>query len=67
MLLAQHLSFWIWNYRPVLLNNLDVMQVDAGGSGGVDHSHDSVHAHGGEQAGVLRHHFGAERGGGAVE
>ena len=52
---------------PELLHHEDVVQVHAGGGGGVDHPHDGVHAHGRQQAGVLRHHLGAQRGGGAVE
>lgn len=52
---------------PQLLDDLDVVQVDSGGRGRVDDSHDGVHAHGGQQAGVLRHHLGAQRCGGAVE
>ena len=43
------------------------MQVHAGGGGGVDHPHDGVHAHGRQQAGVLRHHLGGQGGGGAVQ
>lgn len=52
---------------PELLNDLDVVQVDAGGGGRVDDAHDGVHAHGCQQAGVLRHHLGAQRRGGTVE
>lgn len=52
---------------PELLDDVDVAEVDAGGGRRVDDPHHGVHAHGGEQAGVLRHHLGAQRGGGAVE
>lgn len=46
---------------------MDVAEIDASGGGGVDDLHDRVDAHGREEAGVLRHHFRAERGGGAVQ
>lgn len=52
---------------PKLLDDLNVLQVDAGGRRRVDDSHDRVHAHGSQQAGVLRYHLGAQRRGGAVE
>lgn len=52
---------------PELLDDLNVVQVDAGGRGRVDDTHDGVHAHRRQQAGVLGHHLGAQRGGGAVE
>lgn len=52
---------------PEFLDDVDVAEIDAGGSGGVDDLHDGVDAHGREQAGVLRHHLRAERGGGAVQ
>lgn len=55
------------SHSPELLDDFDVLQVDAGGGGRVDDSHDGVHAHGRQQAGVLRHHLGAQRRGGAVE
>lgn len=40
---------------------MDVTEINAGGGGGVDDLHDGVNAHGCEQAGVLGHHFRAER------
>lgn len=52
---------------PELLDDLDVVQVDAGGGCRVDDAHDGVHAHGCQQAGVLWHHLGAQRRSGAVE
>lgn len=52
---------------PQLLDYLDVLQVNAGGGGWVDDSHDGIDAHGRQQARVLRHHLRAQRCGGAVE
>lgn len=57
----------IWLYSPKLLDNFNIVEVDTGGGGRVNNPHDCIHTHWCQQTGILRHHFGAQRCGGAVE
>jgi hypothetical protein len=50
-----------------LLDNLNVVQVDVGGSGGVNHAQNGVNGDGSQETGVLRYDLGVQRGLGAVQ